>query len=405
MLILTTNERSREKILQEPFIETAKWVSKGRVPCLDGFRALAIIAVVLSHLAPQIQAQVGYRVPLPSGHLGVTFFFVISGFLITLLMLRESQRTGTVSLKDFYIRRTLRIFPAYFFYLGVILLCQALGVVSFAWQRWAAAATYTMCLMPNLSSAWELGHLWSLSVEEHFYLLWPLLFCLAKPVKAFRVLLVYLLLLPFLRYTIWVYGKFYSLDIDFCSPTQMGSIGMGCVAAFAVSGMAFHVKIADLLRKQGPWLAGGSLALLAVSQKAATLSGKYEICLGDPINAFCLMVFMVSALYMEKSLLFRIMNWKPLVAVGILSYSIYLWQQPLSAKGFAAGKLPLWPLNVVFILGFALASYYLVETPFLRWKEKRKGKMHDEGYSETTVPMAPISLLKAEVIKETGSTG
>lgn len=113
-------------------------VLRGRLPCLDGLRALSILLVIFAHSGAQI--------PIFSkldGHSGVTCFFVISGFLITLLLLRERERTGKISLKAFYLRRSLRILPAYLFYLGVIAVAQLGGLVHCPWQDWLASFTYT----------------------------------------------------------------------------------------------------------------------------------------------------------------------------------------------------------------------------------------------------------------------
>ena len=136
-----------------------------RIPSLDGLRAISIILVLLAHLS-------GTRHFVKSGvfeiygNVGVRIFFVISGYLITLLLLKEHERTATISLRDFYIRRAYRILPAaYVFMLPVILwYARSLNRVTIL-----AAVTYTSNYIHV--GNWILGHLWSLSVEEQFYLL------------------------------------------------------------------------------------------------------------------------------------------------------------------------------------------------------------------------------------------
>jgi peptidoglycan/LPS O-acetylase OafA/YrhL len=98
------------------------WIRQGKIPCLNGLRAFAILAVIASHYNRRFEGSWAI------GHFGVTSFFVISGFLITLLLIRERNQTGRVSLKEFYIRRALRILPAYLTFLLVMFLLQITGV-------------------------------------------------------------------------------------------------------------------------------------------------------------------------------------------------------------------------------------------------------------------------------------
>src|SRR5215475_12800497 len=137
-----------------------------RIPSLDGVRAISITLVVLSHLVKW--EHISLHFPRVYGTLGVRIFFVLSGFLITKILLQEHERTATISLRDFYIRRAYRIFPAAVVYLLVV------GGIFWHQLRWydIAAATFYVANMQT-SLPWMLGHLWSLSIEEQFYLLWP----------------------------------------------------------------------------------------------------------------------------------------------------------------------------------------------------------------------------------------
>ena len=115
-------------------------------------------------------------------HLGVVVFFVISGFLITRLMQSEHAKSGYVSLKLFYTRRALRLFPAAYTFIACVCLLWAAGIVHLqAGDIWHAV-TYTVNFAPERS--WQIGHLWSLSVEEQFYLIWPCTFVLLGPRRA-----------------------------------------------------------------------------------------------------------------------------------------------------------------------------------------------------------------------------
>ena len=151
--------------------------SEGRIPSLDGLRAVSILLVVVCHLAQTVDNPLpGPRTWYFKGAVGVDIFFAISGFLITTLLLRETERSGTVSISRFYLRRALRILPAFWVYIAVLALFDHVGWVHLMSRDWIAAITYTVNFF--LPTAFPVRHIWSLSVEEHFYLIWPLLFAL-----------------------------------------------------------------------------------------------------------------------------------------------------------------------------------------------------------------------------------
>ena len=137
-----------------------------RIPSLNGLRAIPITLVILSHLVKW--KYVSAQVIGSYGALGVHVFFVLSGYLITKLLLGEYERISTISLRDFYIRRAYRIFPAAFVFLAVVI---CLYWREMRWYHIAAAVFYAANM--DVSWPWIFGHLWSLSIEGQFYLLWP----------------------------------------------------------------------------------------------------------------------------------------------------------------------------------------------------------------------------------------
>jgi peptidoglycan/LPS O-acetylase OafA/YrhL len=184
------------------------WVWKGRVPALDGLRAISILIVIGFH------TDIIYGKSWPRwvglitihGSVGVDVFFVISGFLITLLLLRERLAKTKVSLLNFYVRRTLRIWPAYIVFVLVMFILSSQGVIEQVSNRnWATALTYSMSVAPpppglrDQPAVWPIGHLWSLSVEELFCLTWPLMFVVLTPRVLVRVVLLYIASCPMLR--------------------------------------------------------------------------------------------------------------------------------------------------------------------------------------------------------------
>lgn len=160
---------------------------KGYIPSLDGFRAISILLVIFGHLIiNQLLPAPLYSIlkEVSFGELGVRIFFVISGFLITYLLLKERSKNGGVNLKAFYIRRLLRIFPVFYFYLGIVAILNFSLGFQVPSLYFLSAALYIQNFSP-WGSSWLIGHSWSLAVEEQFYLLWPAIFFVSKNLKSF----------------------------------------------------------------------------------------------------------------------------------------------------------------------------------------------------------------------------
>src|SRR5579862_7766942 len=163
--------------------------SSSRIPSLDGLRAVAVVIVCISHLIG------GPAALLDLGTVGVRVFFVLSGFLITTLLLSEYDRSGTINLPRFYFRRALRIFPASYTYLAIIALAGSLGVIALRRNDLLYGLTYTVNYFMPASSAF-VQHAWSLAVEEQFYLLWPVLLVLAGRRRGLQIALLYICVAP-----------------------------------------------------------------------------------------------------------------------------------------------------------------------------------------------------------------
>ena len=148
--------------------------SSPRLPGLDGLRAIAVALVVFHHLCSQgtLASWPRLAAALKHGSFGVQVFFVLSGFLITWLLLREEQRSGTIDLRRFYFRRSLRILPPAFFFLGMMLLLTVFGLVSIGSRDFLFSFLFIRNAYGPGGSP-EVAHFWSLAVEEQFYLTWP----------------------------------------------------------------------------------------------------------------------------------------------------------------------------------------------------------------------------------------
>jgi peptidoglycan/LPS O-acetylase OafA/YrhL len=191
------------------------------IPSLDGLRGVAVTLVIIAHLGIIDRAHaflLKRGIPLfphifefDAGDLGVSVFFVISGYLITTLLLRQSEDSGSISLKNFYLRRLFRISPPYCLYLLAILALWALHIVPMRAGAFLSALTYTSNYYPYSSShpesyGWLVGHTWSLSLEEQFYLIWPACLQYLGKRKAALLGIGTLILAPALRMPPYMYS-------------------------------------------------------------------------------------------------------------------------------------------------------------------------------------------------------
>ena len=158
-----------------------------RIPAFDGLRGIAVLFVVVGHarncfIDPQERTLWWSTLLIGNSTFGVMLFFVLSGYLITGLLLSEQKKWGSISLPAFYMRRSLRIVPAFVTFLIVIAALMHQGAIHISVNRFLSAATYLLnysgLWLPRIpdEETWFLGHLWTLAIEEQFYLIWPLAF-------------------------------------------------------------------------------------------------------------------------------------------------------------------------------------------------------------------------------------
>jgi peptidoglycan/LPS O-acetylase OafA/YrhL len=351
------------------------WLAGGRIPGLDGLRALAILLVIFAHSRfPGDDILVFRMLRGRCGFLGVQIFFVLSGFLITTLMLREVQRTGRLHLGYFYLRRALRIVPVYVTYLAFVGLLQAAGFVRIGWGDWLAAATWTVNLMPR-SISWAMSHFWSLCVEEHFYLLWPLLMAVLPLHACRRAVPVCLLGVLGMRWLVRI--AFPGAAIDLLTFTRIDDIAFGCGLAFVAQDAAWRTRL-ERINGSGRWLTI-LLASCLVSQVVfsnvigSRLLPRIPLAIGiglaNDINAVTIVVLMWFVLTRPGSLWGRPLNHPLMVTLGVLSYSAYLWHVVFCEQ--APSWIGAFPQNLVFIFAAAWCSYRLIEKPFLTLKDRR----------------------------------
>ncbi len=353
-------------------VRAPSWAISGRIPCLDGLRAVAILLVLWCHGAPTlgVPGRSALGRSAYEAEVGVDVFFVISGFLITLLLLREEDRDGSISLRGFFARRALRLVPAFAAYLLFVAALARGGIVRASAIDWLAASTYTINGLSLLghSTSWALGHLWSLSVEEHFYLVWPAALAWLGRRRALAALMVVLALAPTVRVVLWAaFPEALPLGLlKTFTPARLDGIGAGCLLGFVVRDPALLVRRPSGRAEVVGWVAAGVLVASAVLY---TATGFFEIAIRGTAKGAAIAGLVAFVVLRPRTPIGRLLNARPMAAIGALSYSLYLWQQPFfDPKSW----LPMchWPRNVAYALGSAVASYVFIERPFLGWKRR-----------------------------------
>lgn len=354
--------------------------SSKRIPSIDGLRAVSVLIVIISHAVLSIESAETWPEPIQAiaknGHLGVVMFFVISGYLITTLLRKENAKYGKIDLKKFYIRRSLRIFPAFYVYLLVLVGLAYIGAVEIAKVDFGFAATYTWNYRQPFfeggftpgDGVWWLGHVWSLALEEQFYLLWPAIVIALHFTKARRFALAVVLLSPLSRlatYALWPESRG---AIGMMLHTAVDPIMLGCYMALS-EGEPWFVALKEKLTS-GWLIASVAVFLYIVSpQLDHAFGGAYTLPIGASLEAFGMGMILLWAIQRPETAVGRILNHPVVAQVGILSYSLYLWQQffLMPANETFLGTFP---TNIAATLVAASLSYYVVEKGFLKIKER-----------------------------------
>lgn len=334
---------------------------KGHIRGIDGLRAVSILMVLYAHLAPLLPHAIRMST---LGGAGVTIFFVISGYVITLQLMKERQKTGSVHFGYFLLRRALRLVPAMVVFVLSVLLMQKMGLARVQTPDLIHAWTYTMDFYhPHFPT---LGHLWSLSIEEQFYFLWPLLFIFSRR-RGLPFAIGALLLCPIARawdlYTGVPYPVF---RFEFAAD----ALSMGCILALT----GLPKRLSNLSLKT---VAAAAIVLVACC--AVSRWWPNSDVLGSSVQALCAAVFVcyVSS-PRPQNLFLKVMTSRPAVWLGTVSYSLYLWQEvftmpcvPGGQNGTEltrpAGMFFHLPLNLFAALLMACSSHYLIERPIREW--------------------------------------
>lgn len=337
-------------------------IGRAHFPALDGLRAVAVLVVIVGHAYPN---------QMPAD-LGVDAFFVLSGFLITRLLVREHVSAGTISLGRFYARRTIRIFPAYYAFLAVNFVLDAVRG-----QRWSTALlvsglTYTVNYYNafNHHPSTSIAHAWSLGIEEQFYLLWPFAFLLLAR-EGRRALLagaaVFALAAVSWRSFLTANGA----DVAYlynAFDTRFDNLAVGCILALAADSPRV-ASAAEALAKR-VWYPVVTVAVLLMVRTMSPAWLHYS--LGFTMYAVLVAILIAQLMQVYASPLWSWLEHPVTRYLGRISYPMYLYHgfgftvARHTVQGQAADVV----VAILATIALATGSYYVIERPFLTLKHR-----------------------------------
>jgi peptidoglycan/LPS O-acetylase OafA/YrhL len=352
---------------------------------LDGVRALAVLAVMGFH-----------TLKVPAGFLGVDVFFVLSGMLITTILLGQFDRRGSIDLRGFYERRLRRLYPAL---LALLILLSPIGSwlsVDGTWQKWwdavIVAASYTAniaILVDGTQFLGALGPTWSLAIEMQFYLLWPplLVFLLARRIPPHALLAATTVLALVCLSLFWILptGRDPGLAVAatyFRPDSRFGELLAGCALALALRGRTLPLR-----RWVERAVSVGAFAGLALILYAATtVFREHGNVVPMPLVAIGTVLVLARLVTSDGAILSRLLRLPPLPLIGRISYPMYLWQFPildLTVHYGMTGAKQQWVFWSATIVA-GLISTYVIERRF--WKPRPARLPANAGGDEPRTP-------------------
>jgi peptidoglycan/LPS O-acetylase OafA/YrhL len=348
-----------------------------RLPALDGVRGIAILLVFAVHTAPQL---------LVGGRIGVDLFFVLSGFLITSILLQEFRERGSIHLGYFYMRRALRLLPALFSIIAFVIaftwithsldlpitLWNAIGAMGYFYNWQIVVAPFP----DYLGGRWMFTHLWSLSIEEQFYTTWPLIVLLLWRFRAprwakFSVVAAGIVLPEIARSVLWRYdSSLHSVYLlYFRTDLRMDGLMWGALAAMLVdAGLVPTGRLKKLVAWAGP-LALSALVLIAAQEWL--YDGRLFL-FGFSLVGFVSSTLIYAAACCPLRFFNAALEWPALRWIGKVSYGLYLWHWPMIrvVEGLGLAPMPTMILDFAATFIISAVSFYWYEKPFLQLKSR-----------------------------------
>jgi peptidoglycan/LPS O-acetylase OafA/YrhL len=342
-------------------------------PALDGLRATAILLVMAFHA----------RAPFfKGGFIGVDVFFVLSGFLITSLLIFEYDRFGSVSLKHFYMRRFLRLAPA----LILLLVIFCIGSFLFLGAEKAKSnyidSVISLFYLSNWARAFSthapdyLGHTWSLSIEEQFYIVWPMvLLTMLRSIKSRKWIVFLTLSIALLAWGLRAY-----MHAKGASPerlyngldTRADALMVGCSLGVVYASGFFNVKNnTEILSRIFSCITPLSLFTLLLFSFSVSWRAPYMYQFLFFVINILTITIVINLIFNEKNIVSRLLSTRPMVWTGSISYGLYLWHYPIYRTLFSLKFDWLVVITAGSLITFILAalSFYLLEKPILVIKQ------------------------------------
>lgn len=376
----------------------------GYEPGFDGIRGVGAVLAVVAHATMIIlpsSGDMGLPTLVPGTFVFMDAFYVLSGFLITALLLKEQHKTGKISLKAFYRRRILRLLPALWLLLVVHYMYARVSNYDMEIERESIISIFTFSLnfrMDNILTARVspgLTQMWSFSIEEQFYLIWPLIVILLLPLtRKLRttsiVLITAIIIIGLNRFRLWSNGESW-LRIYTHTDTRADSLFLGCL-------LGYFWVFDKYPRKYLPQFAWAATAFLGWAIVKFQPSDAFASIGGYNILAFSWAVILLATLE-GKWILGRVMSSRFFRFLGTMSYGIYLWHVPIFFAVAERGEHLSSLVRLILALGIiAFAVYFswtFVEKPFVQWKDRLENKpdIRRQGGS-TVVPreIVPVAL-------------
>jgi peptidoglycan/LPS O-acetylase OafA/YrhL len=341
------------------------------IPSLDGLRAVAVLIVFFSHVA---------LTGLVPGGFGVTIFFFLSGFLITTLLRLEAEQTGAISMRNFYLRRGLRILPLMYIVLtAASIATRLIGAPLTGSVVTKQALHLTSYLVLNFNAHAGVGFpigtivLWSLAIEEHFYLLFPIALValrrrLPQPEKQAAVLLAACAVLLAWRCVLILRWHVDPEYVMHATDTRIDSILFGCALALWRNPALPGPQWSD---RTVAWACGAALLVLVGTLPSRNVAFRETV--RYSIQGLALFPVFIAAIRFPHALPFRILNLRPVSFIGVISYGLYLVHLPIILLLRGATGWPEWRLagvSLVVALSMATLLYRTIERPCARLRRR-----------------------------------